>query len=229
MADGKSFDFVDINPGLSGMAFAAEAEGGVCVGVIGVKPRDFTMYEEFFGRGAAAAPITTADIVLVSLPFSMFVRTQNCDPAVSDLIDEAHSISEEARIIAKKSTPVLFRVSWAAARRMHIEAEEYRSAVAVRFDSRKWEVTSAVSDDGNDMFVCAIPRPRWTGQDPLPSTFPVAARARSGLNPQESLVSMGYPEKFALRHADVASNLVEGAVVISNARAAIVGALGSVR
>lgn len=222
MADGKSFDFVDVNPGVPGMTFAAEAEGGVCVGVVGLRPSEATAHEEYFGRGSAQPPLTDADIILVGLPFSMFARAENCDPAVSAVIESSFRL-------AKEKTPVLFRVTWSAARRMGVEAEEYRSAVEARFGSKKWEVTSSVSNDGRDMFVCAVPRARWGGVDPLPSDFPVSVKPRARSNPQEILVTLGYPAKFALLNARLDRMVVEGAVVISNARAAIVGALGSVR
>ena len=220
--DGKTFDFVDVNPGMSGMAFAAEAEGGVCVGVARIRPSQVSAYEDFFGRGSSAAPVTGCEVVLADLPFSMFVRAHKGDPAVTELVVEA------ARL-ARTASAAVFRVSWSAAGRMGVETDEYRSAVEHVFEGSKWEVRTAVSADRNDMFVFALSRVRWNGREPLPTASASAVSHLKRSNPQEILLSLGYPENFALRNAGSDSKLLEGIVDVGNARAAIVGALGSVR
>ncbi len=217
-----SFDFVDINPGLSGLAFAAEAEGGVCVGVLRLKPAEKAAYEAFFGRMASSPPEVGSDLVLVQLPFSMFVRSERCDPAVSDLIVEAHRISRTAKA-------VLFRAPWNAAQRMGVEAEEYRTAVQAEFPAARWDVSSAVSDDLNDMFICAVSRKNRNGFEPLPTAFRPVPSPVKRENPQDTLVSMGYPAQFALRYADVENRVVDGITNVENARAAISSVLAAIR
>lgn len=224
MADSAkgTFDFVDINPGMSGMAFAAEAEGGVCVGVLRVKPTALASYEAFFGRGSAEPPTVHGELVLVGLPFSMFAHSDSGDPAVTELISLAHRAS-------KGVSAVLFRVSWSSARRLGVDPDEYRSTIEGVFDAKKWDVTSAVSDDENDLFIAAVERGKWNGKEALPATYPGGREVPRHSNPQEILVGHGYPENFALHNAAVDRKLVEGIVIVDNARAAIAGTIGSVR
>jgi hypothetical protein len=220
--DNESFDFVDINPGMSGLAFAAEAVGGVCIGVHCVKVGSIEAYEDFFGRGSARPPETHGKLVLVNLPFSMFTSAASGDPAVSELISLA--------VKSSKGVPaVLFRVSWLAAERLGVDPEEYRATIEQAFGSDNWEVASVVSDDGNDLFVAVIARKRWNGDVPLPSSFPASLKPPKRSNPQEILLGFGYPENFALRNADVDRKLLEGIVSVNNARAAVAGTIGSVR
>lgn len=226
MADKKTFDFVDVNPGFSGMAFAAEAEGGVCIGVARIKPRAVPAYEDFFGRGAAARPTNPGQVILVSLPFSMFVREESGDPAVSDLIKEAAGIAKLTKVAP---SIVLFRVSWSAAGRLGVTAAEYVAAVQARFDETGWVLWSVISEDGKDMFVCAVARKRWNGDAPLPASIPRCVHAGRSLNPQEILIANGYPETFALHNADIDPKLLDGIVAVGNARAALSAALASVR
>jgi hypothetical protein len=224
MADSanRTFDFVDINPGMSGLAFAAEAEGGVCVGVHRVKSNALAAYEAFFGRGSAEPPSVHGELVLVSLPFSMFVNRDRVDPAVFDLISLAYRCSQGV-------SAVLFRVPWSSARRLEIDPDEYRSAIEEVFNASKWVITTAVSDDKNDLFIATIAKSKWNGNDALPATYPGGGKIARQSNPQEILIKQGYPVNFALHNAEVDRKLLDGIVIVDNARAAIAGMIGSVK
>lgn len=217
----KVFNFVDVNPEMSGLAFAAEAEGGICIGVFGVKPKARESYESYFGRGSLEPPLTPCDMVLVGLPFSMFVRPENGDPAVTELIKTAFTA-------AKGASAILFRTPWSSAARLGVDQEEYRSTVEGILGTKKWAVAASASRDGHDLFICGVARKKWNEwSHPLPA-FPYAQKATKS-TPREILLEYGYPESFALQNADVDPKLVEGIVDVRNARLAISEILKAIR
>lgn len=209
----STFEFVDVNPGVPGMSFAARVEGGTCLGVVGGKSRDRDRHAEFFPSVGEWQPGTRCDFVFASLPFSMFAYCDGGDPAVNEPI----SIAAKT---AKKASAILFRVSWAAAQRLGVDPDEYRAAIEGKLGAKSWEVTSAVSDDRNDLFISAVARKRWNGQEALPMSFPVGAESASR-NADEILLAGGYPEDFAQKYAGADRKAVEGIVNVDNARTAI--------
>jgi hypothetical protein len=225
MADRKTFEFADVNPGLSGMTFAAEAEGGECVGVCGVRPGAVAGYESFFGRNSVACPGNPVDVVLVSLPFSIFAGGDNVDPAVAEPIRQASALAK----LPKKTAVILFRVPWAHADRLGVAADEYLSAIGGSFSAAVWSHHHIVSDDGRDLFVCVIAKSRWNGLSPLPATIGPAPVLPNNANPQEILSAYGYPDAFALHNAGIDPKLIDGVVCVGNARSALSAALASVR
>jgi hypothetical protein len=215
------FDFVDVNPGVPGLAFAARAEGGACLGVFGGKTRDREQHAEFFPADGHWQPGIRADLVTANLPFSMFAYCDSGDPAVNEPI----SVAANA---AKKASAILFRVSWAAAQRLGVDPDEYRSAIEGNLGSKHWEVTSAVSDDRNDLFVAAIARKKWNGKEALPMLFPNEGKS-VGNETGEILLALGYPGDFATTHADADRKPFEGIVNVSNARTAISAVIAAIR
>lgn len=207
------FEFVDVNPGVPGLSFAARAEGGTCLGVVGGKSSDRERHAEFFPSDSQVQPGARCDFVFATLPFSMFAYCDGGDPAVNEPI----SIASRT---AKKASAILFRVSWAAAQRLGVDPDEYRAAIEGKLGSKSWEVTSAVSDDRNDLFVAAVARKKWNGQEALPMSFPVGAEPESR-NSDEILLALGYPEDFAAKYAGTDRKAVAGIVNIDNARTAI--------
>lgn len=222
-----AFDFVDINPGMSGMAFAAEAEGGTCVGVLSIPETEKAAYEAFHGRGSAEGPSHGSRLILASLPFSMFAEGKAGDPAVSHPIRAA---AKAAHVKAPAPKIAIFRVPWRLAARIGVDPAEYVAAVSEGFSDERWAVTSWVSPDGADLFVTALARKYWNGNEPLSiekaASGPVLAEIG---RPQEMLLALGYPSNFALHNASVSPKLIEGIVVVHNARAAVSGALKAVR
>ncbi|MCZ7861731.1 hypothetical protein O9X98_10105 [Agrobacterium salinitolerans] len=207
----STFEFVDVNPGIPGLSFAARSEGGACIGVVGGKSADRDRHAEFFPSGGEAG--ARCDFVFATLPFSMFAYCDGGDPAVNEPI----SIAAKT---AKKASAILFRVSWAAAQRLGVDPDEYRAAIEGKLGSKSWEVTSAVSDDRNDLFVAAVARKKWNGREALPMSFPAVAEPESR-NGDEILIALGYPEDFAAKFAGTDRKAVAGIVNIDNARTAI--------
>jgi len=229
LAEG-SFDFVEVNPRLSGLAFAAEEAGGVRVGVTGLPPAERAAYEAYFGRGAAEPAADGCDIVLAELPFSMFVAQGSVDPAVSDTVRDALLVAMSGGTRGQpRAAAMLLRAPWADARRLGVEAEGYRAAVEAAVGTKSWTVSSAVTDDGNDLFVAAVSLRFWNGREPLPAVYPRRAFVPLDRNPQEIVRHMGYPAKFALRYAGASPTLVYGITDVGNARMAVDGLLAAVR
>jgi hypothetical protein len=218
----STFDFVDIHPGVPGMAFAAKAEGGGCREAIGVKSDAREDYDTFFSPTGEALQIGRCDVVVVGLPFSMFAYCDGGDPAVADPINIAAKT-------AKKSSAILFRVPWSAARRLGVDADEYRSAIEGTLGAKAWEVTSAVSDCGNDLFVAAVARKKWNGREALPMSFPNSAPSSEPTDAASVLLARGYPQAFASRYAGKSRKLVDGLVDIANARTAVSSVKAAIR
>jgi hypothetical protein len=218
----STFDFVDIHPGVPGMAFAAQAEGGGCREVIGIKPDARENYVSFFSPTGEDQQHGRCDIVLVGLPFSMFAYCDGGDPAVSEPI----AVAAKA---AKKSSAILFRVPWGASRRLGVDADEYRSAIEGTLGAKAWEVTSAVSDCGNDLFVAAVARKKWNGGEALPMAFPNSASSSVSSDAASVLLERGYPQEFASRYAGKSRKLVDGLVDIANARTAVSSVKAAIR
>ncbi|MDW9478835.1 hypothetical protein GOB57_09075 [Sinorhizobium meliloti] len=217
-----TFGFVDINPGVPGMAFAAAAKGGVRLGVHGVTPSARGLYLEYFPQDNDELRAGSGDLVLAGLPFSMFARSDSGDPAVAEPISAAAKAG-------KKASAILFRVPWSRAKRLGTDPEEYRAAVEGHLGAKSWEVTSAVSDDWNDLFVCAVARRKWNGREPLPISFGVGVAPPIISNAREILLARGYPEDFAARYPDADKQAVEVCVDVGNAVLAISGIKASTR
>lgn len=209
----STFEFVDINPRVPGLSIAAEAEGGICLGIVGGKSSDHESHEELYPTNGDVRSGMRCDFVFASLPFSMFAYCEGGDPAVNEPISIAAKM-------AKKASAVLFRVSWVAAQRLGVDPDEYRAVVESKFGSKSWEVTTAVSDDRNDLFIAAVARKKWNGREPLPMSFPggVAPASSTG---DEILIALGYPQDFAVKYAGTDRQVVAGIVNIDNARTAI--------
>ncbi|MBY3151055.1 hypothetical protein HFO56_01350 [Rhizobium laguerreae] len=218
----STFDFVDINPGVPGMAFAAKAEGGGCREVIGIKPETREHYEALFAPSRDVQQANRCDLVVVGLPFSMFAYCDGGDPAVSEPV----AIAAKA---AKKSSAILFRVPWVQARRLRVDADEYRSAIEGWLGAKAWDVTSAVSDDGNDLFVAAVARKKWNGREALPMSFPSRARSSVPSDAAAFMLARGYPQDFVSRYAGLSQKLVDGIVDIANARTAVSSVKAAIR
>ncbi|MCS4089747.1 hypothetical protein [Rhizobium sp. BK176] len=221
----STFDFVDIHPGVPGMAFAAKAEGGGCREVIGIKPEAREYYDSFFSPTGESQQAGRCDVAVVGLPFSMFAYCDGGDPAVSEPIAVAAKV-------AKKSSAILFRVPWNSARRLGVDADEYRSAIEGTLGAKAWEVTSAVSDCGNDLFVAAVARKKWNGREALPMAFPNPGRAAQPSGPTDAasvLLERGYPQEFAGVYVGKSRKLVDGLVDIANARTAVSSVKAAIR
>jgi hypothetical protein len=227
---GDRIEYVDVNPGMSGFAFAMEDERvrGVCVGVLGIKPVHFPLYEGYHGRHSARPPEAFPDIVVCSLPFSPFVRASGSDPAVGDLVALAARASVGSRKV-KGAKAVLFRAPWVKAETLGAAPGEYVDAVKAAFPAEGWTFDHAVSvHDGSkpaDVFVAAV-RGDVGKVFSLPIPADVARRHRH--NPQEKLAALGYPLQFALHNAGVAVTLVEDIVSIKAAGQAILQVLEAV-
>jgi len=215
----RTFDFVDVNPGLSGLHFAAEAEGGECVGVLAIKPLEIAAFEAFHGRGSAAGPEEPCDLVLTCLPFSLFARGKGCDPAVSDLVKVARQV--------KGAVASLFCVPWKKAFALGVSVDDFVSAVEAHYAADRWHVSSAVTDGHDALYICAVDRKKWNGRDTLPSIWPKTLVPANG-NPQEMMAAFGYPANFALQSGATAHKIEAGIVVVHNARAAVAGVVGAI-
>lgn len=214
-----SFDFVDVNPALSGMAAAAESLGGTCVGVLGIGMREKVAYEEFHGRGATQPPKGSCALVVAELPFSAFAAAEKADPAVLEHIKTARSV--------RGVKAVLFRIPWKRAARVHVHPSEFEESVERVFEQKAWHVTTSVSDDRNDLFVAAVARDAWNGGEPLPAVYSTASFT-DVLNPQKTLSSKGYPANLALHYADYDHRIVMEAVSVYNAKRALAQVIGSI-
>lgn len=217
-----AFDFVSVNPSLSGLVVATEELGGACVGVLGIPEEQRGAYEAFHGSGASMPPDGDAKprVAVVELPFSAF-PTQ--DPAVSETTGEA------ARV--KSVRAVLFRAPWQRAARIGLDPAEYAAAVSARFPADRWQVSSHVSDDRSDLFLSALRVRNLVGPPPTVD-FP-AAVTPTGDCALAVFLAKGYPVNLAAflvrNHANAAMTLARGAVDLRNADRALRALLASAK
>lgn len=182
MARPGAFSFVSLNPSVRGLEIAAHREGGACVlehevGPVGDRP--------FRGPAGKRRSDTKGDIVVAALPFSMFVRAEGCDPGVMDVIEQARAAAGSA---------VLFRVPWLRAARLGVAVDEYSEAVSAVFEDQRWHVSTAVTDELRDMFICAVLRRKWNGTEPLPASWP--NRPEAGTEGDALRSALGYRQDF---------------------------------
>ncbi|NTF17472.1 hypothetical protein G6L37_03495 [Agrobacterium rubi] len=199
----KTITFIEINPGLGSLGFAAENAGMLRLGPMLLSNDVRSAYQTFHGAGSLELVNDTADIALTDISFSLFLDGKSADPDVVEAINAA-------RDAIRRGGTAVFRVKWDIGLRLGCDPAGYVEAVSKvlpKYIVQAFVDTSTLQDVvvTSDLYIIASP-PGKAVFEPVAKVQDSSLRAIhhvdldshvfSDDDPQQILSFLGFPEDF---------------------------------